>query len=178
MRIRLTSVEQETMSLRGISETLEQHDEATYLQDSQNEDIMHLQRAEILGQDVEALHARAEAAKQRVEALQASFRAPQMDIVDLQEPRRGNRIEMAELWSQAQDIEAQTKIRMAHDSMDHVIHQGTAVAKNANNKRKWGSDHRRFKSDCPKLKNQNRVNQIWKGKAHVNSNVVKDNADA
>ncbi|GKA02086.1 hypothetical protein Tco_0674751 [Tanacetum coccineum] len=59
MRIRLTSVEQETMSLRGISETLEQHDE-----DSQNEDIMHLQRAEILGQDVEALHARAEAAKQ------------------------------------------------------------------------------------------------------------------
>ncbi|GKA02087.1 hypothetical protein Tco_0674752 [Tanacetum coccineum] len=80
---------------------------------------------------------------------------------------------------------------MAHDSMDHVIHQGTAVAKNANNKRKWGSDHSRnsiqqqkktwsgrFKSDCPKLKNQNRVNQIWKGKAHVNSNVVKDNADA
>ncbi|GKB01865.1 hypothetical protein Tco_0829909 [Tanacetum coccineum] len=111
MRIRLTSVEQETMSLRGISETLEQHDE-----DSQNEDIMHLQRAEILGQDVEALHARAEAAKQRVEALQASFRDAQMDI---------------------------TKIRMAHDSMDHVIHQGTAVAKNANNKRKWGSDHSR-----------------------------------
>ncbi|GJR27421.1 reverse transcriptase domain-containing protein [Tanacetum coccineum] len=92
---------------------------------------------------------------------------------------------------------------MAHDSMNHVVRQGTTVARNANNKRKWGSDHGRnfgqqqskrrrvvkahaartsihrttqrapmanqkpkvtcyecgkqghFKSDCPKLKNQN-----------------------
>ncbi|GJY48248.1 reverse transcriptase domain-containing protein [Tanacetum coccineum] len=35
-----------------------------------------------------------------------------------------------------------------------------------------------FRSDCPKLKNQNRMNQIWKEKAHRNSNVVKDKTDA
>ncbi|GKA11479.1 reverse transcriptase domain-containing protein [Tanacetum coccineum] len=35
-----------------------------------------------------------------------------------------------------------------------------------------------FKSDCPKSKNQNRVNQIWNGKARENSNVVKDKTDA
>ncbi|GJV33132.1 putative reverse transcriptase domain-containing protein [Tanacetum coccineum] len=37
----------------------------------------------------------------------------------------------------------ETKIRMAHDSMNQVIRQGTNVGKNANNKRKWGSDHGR-----------------------------------
>ncbi|GJS17579.1 hypothetical protein Tco_0412051 [Tanacetum coccineum] len=36
-----------------------------------------------------------------------------------------------------------TKIRMAHDSMNQVVRQGTTVARNANNKRKWGSDHGR-----------------------------------
>ncbi|GJX76178.1 reverse transcriptase domain-containing protein [Tanacetum coccineum] len=35
-----------------------------------------------------------------------------------------------------------------------------------------------YKSECPKLKNQNRVNQIRKGKARGNSNVIKDKADA
>nr|GEZ76227.1 reverse transcriptase domain-containing protein [Tanacetum cinerariifolium] len=35
-----------------------------------------------------------------------------------------------------------------------------------------------YKSDCPKWKNQNRVNQIWKVKARGNSNVVKNNDDA
>ncbi|GJR88707.1 reverse transcriptase domain-containing protein [Tanacetum coccineum] len=30
------------------------------------------------------------------------------------------------------------------------------------------------RSDCPKTKNQNRENQIWKGKARENSNFVKD----
>ncbi|GJV38574.1 reverse transcriptase domain-containing protein [Tanacetum coccineum] len=34
-----------------------------------------------------------------------------------------------------------TKIRLAHDSMNQVVSQGTPVAKNANNKRKWGTDY-------------------------------------
>ncbi|GJS12445.1 reverse transcriptase domain-containing protein [Tanacetum coccineum] len=35
-----------------------------------------------------------------------------------------------------------------------------------------------YKSDCPKLKNQDRVNQIWKGKARGKSSVVADNVNA
>ncbi|GJT12027.1 hypothetical protein Tco_0859069 [Tanacetum coccineum] len=31
----------------------------------------------------------------------------------------------------------ETKIRLAHDSMNQVVSQGTPVARNANNKRKW-----------------------------------------
>ncbi|GKA76976.1 putative reverse transcriptase domain-containing protein [Tanacetum coccineum] len=34
-----------------------------------------------------------------------------------------------------------TKIRLAHDSMNQVVSQGTPLAKNANNKRKWGIDN-------------------------------------
>ncbi|GJR20598.1 hypothetical protein Tco_0969125 [Tanacetum coccineum] len=30
---------------------------------------------------------------------------------------------------------------MTYDSTDQVVRQGTIVARNANNKRKWGSDH-------------------------------------
>ncbi|GJW75334.1 hypothetical protein Tco_0134704 [Tanacetum coccineum] len=37
----------------------------------------------------------------------------------------------------------ETKISMAHDLMNQVVHQGTTTARNANNKRKWGSDHGR-----------------------------------
>ncbi|GKD88753.1 reverse transcriptase domain-containing protein, partial [Tanacetum coccineum] len=33
------------------------------------------------------------------------------------------------------------KIRLAHDSMNQVVSQGTLVAKNANSKSKWGIDH-------------------------------------
>ncbi|GKD38117.1 reverse transcriptase domain-containing protein [Tanacetum coccineum] len=35
-----------------------------------------------------------------------------------------------------------------------------------------------FRSDCPKLKNQNQVNQIWKEKAYENTSIVADNANA
>nr|GFB76920.1 hypothetical protein [Tanacetum cinerariifolium] len=127
------------------------------------------------------------------------------------------------------------KIRMAHDSMNQVVHQGTIVVRNANNKRNWGSDHGKnsgwqqnkrrevlkantagpgkkkrdcwspiaatsqrtlvenqkatvtyyecgkqehYKSDCPKLKNQNHVNQSWKIKAYGNPNAVVDNTKA
>nr|GEV91027.1 putative reverse transcriptase domain-containing protein [Tanacetum cinerariifolium] len=35
----------------------------------------------------------------------------------------------------------ETKIRLAQDSMNQVVSQGTLVAMNANNKRKWGIDH-------------------------------------
>ncbi|GJW59632.1 reverse transcriptase domain-containing protein [Tanacetum coccineum] len=35
------------------------------------------------------------------------------------------------------------KICMAHDSMNQVVRQGTTVARNVNNNRKWKSDHGR-----------------------------------
>ncbi|GKD06406.1 reverse transcriptase domain-containing protein, partial [Tanacetum coccineum] len=56
--------------------------------------------------DVETLHARAEAAEQRAEALQALLGAARIDIRDLIKSRRTDRLEMAELQSRAQDIEA------------------------------------------------------------------------
>nr|GEX30903.1 hypothetical protein [Tanacetum cinerariifolium] len=37
----------------------------------------------------------------------------------------------------------ETKIRMAHDSINQVVQQGTIAARNANNERKWRSDHGR-----------------------------------
>ncbi|GJV09153.1 hypothetical protein Tco_1346809 [Tanacetum coccineum] len=36
----------------------------------------------------------------------------------------------------------ETKIRVAHDSMDRVIRQGAKVEKNANKKRRWGTNQR------------------------------------
>ncbi|GJU66369.1 hypothetical protein Tco_1252628 [Tanacetum coccineum] len=48
----------------------------------------------------------AEAAEQRAEALQALLGAARIDIRDLIESRRTDRLEMAELQSRAQDIEA------------------------------------------------------------------------
>ncbi|GJY61447.1 hypothetical protein Tco_0462104 [Tanacetum coccineum] len=88
----------------------------------------------------------------------------EIDIADLKDSRRADRLEMAELRSRAQDIEAciweierhfaqrvpiaieviaiyETKSRMVHDAMDWVIHQGVKVEKNANNKRKWEVGH-------------------------------------
>ncbi|GKA74421.1 hypothetical protein Tco_0780723 [Tanacetum coccineum] len=37
---------------------------------------------------------------------------------------------------------------------------------------------RHFRDECVKLRNQNRVNQIWKEKARGNSSVVKDKTNA
>ncbi|GKF46228.1 hypothetical protein Tco_0136030 [Tanacetum coccineum] len=68
----------------------------------QNGDRVGLQRAEMTEQDVEVVHTRAEAAEQ----LHGSLRVAQMDITDLRESRRADRLEMAELRSRAQDIEA------------------------------------------------------------------------
>ncbi|GKC56773.1 reverse transcriptase domain-containing protein, partial [Tanacetum coccineum] len=138
----------------------------------------------------------------------------------------------------------ETKIRMAHVPVNQVIRQETTIGKNANNKRKWESDHRRnsgraremkwrklhhagpctvkcgnckrvghmtrnckapvastsqrahvankkavitcyecegqghFRNECPKLSNQNQVNQNRKEKAHENTSTVADNANA
>ncbi|GKD51310.1 reverse transcriptase domain-containing protein, partial [Tanacetum coccineum] len=35
----------------------------------------------------------------------------------------------------------ETKIRLAHDSMNQVVNQGTPVSRNANNEKKWGINH-------------------------------------
>ncbi|GKB57851.1 hypothetical protein Tco_0914037, partial [Tanacetum coccineum] len=35
----------------------------------------------------------------------------------------------------------ETKIRMAYDSIAHVVRQGAKVVRNANNKRKWKGDY-------------------------------------
>ncbi|GKB84134.1 hypothetical protein Tco_0956406 [Tanacetum coccineum] len=37
----------------------------------------------------------------------------------------------------------ESKIRMAHDSMNQVVREDATVGKNVSNKRKWGSDHGR-----------------------------------
>ncbi|GJX53936.1 hypothetical protein Tco_0282305 [Tanacetum coccineum] len=35
----------------------------------------------------------------------------------------------------------ESKIRMAHDSMNQVVREEAMVGKNVSNERKWGSDH-------------------------------------
>nr|GEY51820.1 hypothetical protein [Tanacetum cinerariifolium] len=72
----------------------------------QTGDRVHLHRAEMTRQDVEALHARAVAAEQRAETLQASLGVAQIDITDLLESCKADRLEMAELRSRALDIKA------------------------------------------------------------------------
>ncbi|GJR77156.1 putative reverse transcriptase domain-containing protein [Tanacetum coccineum] len=44
---------------------------------------------------------------------------------------------------------------MAHDSMNQVVHQGNTVAKNANNKRRWGSKQKSNHVQQPPPKRQN-----------------------
>ncbi|GJU06379.1 hypothetical protein Tco_1122809, partial [Tanacetum coccineum] len=62
-------------------------------------------RTDMTEQDIEASRAMAEAAEQRAATLQVSLRAARMDVGDLTESREADRFEMAELRSQAQDIE-------------------------------------------------------------------------
>nr|GFB04546.1 hypothetical protein [Tanacetum cinerariifolium] len=114
--VALVSGKHETMTIRAKVETSKQQDMVS--QDSLriSRDMITLlqlravvaeqHRAEITRQDVKALHARAEAAEQRVEALQASLRDVKINIADLRESRRADGLEMDELQSQAQDIEA------------------------------------------------------------------------
>ncbi|GKB15517.1 hypothetical protein Tco_0849440 [Tanacetum coccineum] len=56
--------------------------------------------------DIEALYARAEAAEQQAETLHVSLGATRMDVRDLIESCDAERLEMAERWSRARDIEA------------------------------------------------------------------------
>ncbi|GJR41358.1 reverse transcriptase domain-containing protein [Tanacetum coccineum] len=58
-----------------------------------------------------------------------------VEIEQIVAQRVANAIESIDIY--------ETKIRMVHDSMDHVVCQGITVAENANNKRKWGNDHAR-----------------------------------
>ncbi|GJR20510.1 putative reverse transcriptase domain-containing protein [Tanacetum coccineum] len=46
------------------------------------------------------------------------------------------------------------KIRLAHDSMNQVVRQGNTVAKNANNKRRWGSNQKSNHVQQPLSKRQ------------------------
>ncbi|GKC82933.1 hypothetical protein Tco_1138650 [Tanacetum coccineum] len=64
------------------------------------------QRTDMTTHDIEALHARAEAAEQRAKTLHVSLGAARMDVKDLIESCEAERLEMAEIWSRAQDIEA------------------------------------------------------------------------
>ncbi|GKC60703.1 hypothetical protein Tco_1088301 [Tanacetum coccineum] len=115
LRARLGSSHQEIVALRARVETLEQQDRVTrdslriargritrlqlraVAAEQQATDLQDSQRAEMTGQDVEALDAWAEAIEQRAEALQISLGATQIDITDLLESRRDDRLEMAEL---------------------------------------------------------------------------------
>ncbi|GJX13758.1 hypothetical protein Tco_0205516 [Tanacetum coccineum] len=72
----------------------------------QNWDGARTQRTDITKQDIETLRARAEAVEQRTETQRASLGAGRMDIRDLIKSREADMLEMAELRSQARDIEA------------------------------------------------------------------------
>ncbi|GKA45053.1 hypothetical protein Tco_0737849 [Tanacetum coccineum] len=72
----------------------------------QTRDGVRTQRTKMIEQDIETLCARAEATEQRAKTLQVSLGAAHVDIRDLIESRRDDKLEMAELRSRAQDIEA------------------------------------------------------------------------
>nr|GEY24532.1 hypothetical protein [Tanacetum cinerariifolium] len=54
----------------------------------------------------------------------------------------------------------ETKIRMAHDSMDQVVRRRAKVARNANNKRKWKRNSRDNRVQYPPHKRQNVNNEL------------------
>ncbi|GJS47482.1 hypothetical protein Tco_0597603 [Tanacetum coccineum] len=49
----------------------------------------------------------------------------------------------------------ETKLRMANDSIDKVVRQGTTIRKSANNKRKWENNSRDNRVQQPPFKRQN-----------------------
>nr|GEY59427.1 putative reverse transcriptase domain-containing protein [Tanacetum cinerariifolium] len=57
----------------------------------------------------------------------------------------------------------ETKIHMAHDSMDQVVRQGAKVARNANNKRKWENNPKDNRVQQPPYKKQNVVRAFTTG---------------
>ncbi|GJX08999.1 hypothetical protein Tco_0198858 [Tanacetum coccineum] len=91
-RASLASAMQETMTLYARVGLLEQHDVVT--------------RGSLRIARGKTLHTGAETAEQRAETQQVSLRAAQIDVRDLIESREADRLEMAELRSRAQDIEA------------------------------------------------------------------------
>ncbi|GKC06374.1 hypothetical protein Tco_0997984, partial [Tanacetum coccineum] len=57
----------------------------------------------------------------------------------------------------------ESKIRMAYDSMDHVVRQGAKVARNTNNKRKSNNNSREKRMQQPPHKRQNMVRALTVG---------------
>nr|GEY70428.1 hypothetical protein [Tanacetum cinerariifolium]GEY77134.1 hypothetical protein [Tanacetum cinerariifolium] len=94
----------EILQLRSRAEYAEARLEHSH--ERQTGDGVCTQRTEMIEQDIEALRARSEATEQRAQTLQVSLGATHMDIRDLTESRRDDRLEMGELRSRAQDIEA------------------------------------------------------------------------
>ncbi|GJW18236.1 hypothetical protein Tco_0025672 [Tanacetum coccineum] len=90
--------------LRSRAEYAESHLEQSH--DRQARDRARTQRTDMIEQDIEASRARVEAAEQRAKTLQVSLGAARIDVRDLIESREADRLEMAELQSQAQNIEA------------------------------------------------------------------------
>ncbi|GKC01313.1 hypothetical protein Tco_0987449, partial [Tanacetum coccineum] len=116
--LRAVATEQQAIDLHDsqVTDTLEitkLHSRVEYVETRlershvrQTGDRVRLQRVVMTRWDVEALHDRDEAVEKQAEALQISLGATQMDITDLLESRRADMLEMAELQSRAQNIEA------------------------------------------------------------------------
>ncbi|GKE50127.1 hypothetical protein Tco_1481385, partial [Tanacetum coccineum] len=94
----------EILELRSRAEYAESHFEQSH--DRQIRDGARTRRNDMTEQDIKALRARAEAAEQRAETLHVSLGAARMDVRDLIESCEADRFKMAELQSQARDIEA------------------------------------------------------------------------
>ncbi|GJS87738.1 reverse transcriptase domain-containing protein [Tanacetum coccineum] len=140
MHARLIYAEQET--LRAVYA----EQEVRELQDFRTGDGVRTQRAMMTKQVVEALCARAEAIEQRAEALHISLGAAQIDITNLMESRRADRLEMTELRSRAQNIEAsiweiKRHLGLSFTEIEQVERQEDKVTENASNQKKWEGDH-------------------------------------
>ncbi|GJW32353.1 hypothetical protein Tco_0052385 [Tanacetum coccineum] len=94
----------EILELRSRAEYAESRLEQSH--DRQTGDGARTQKTNMTWQDIEAPHARAEAVEKRAETLHVSLGAARMYVRDLVESREADRLEMAEIWSRAQDIEA------------------------------------------------------------------------
>ncbi|GJV94716.1 hypothetical protein Tco_1546293 [Tanacetum coccineum] len=98
---RLTSAEQETVTLHARVETLEQHNKVTDLQDSQVTNRLEITELRSRVEYAETRLERSHAIEQQAETLQASLRASQIDITHFLESRMADRLEITELQSRA-----------------------------------------------------------------------------